>query len=119
MRTFNSSCYIPGGGAATYWYQAAIEVLEENYGRLAALGAAVREGRQRFLPTLLLVLSVVLAHRPVEYMLSQPDRVVLKFRPELVFYLLVAGIVLEVVTSFVLFASTTGLAISSREDPFA
>jgi len=94
-------------------------VWRSGLGPIAALGAAVREGRRRFLPTVLLVLTVVLAHRPIEYMLSQPDRLVLKFRPELVFYLLAAGIVLEVVTSFILFAATAGLAISSREDPFA
>jgi len=88
-------------------------------GPLSALGAAVAEGRRRFMPTLLLVLTVVLVHRPIAYLLEQPDRVALKFRPELVFQLLAVGIVLEVVTSFLLFASTAGIAISRREDPFA
>ena len=86
---------------------------------MGALRAGAREGIARFFPTLLVVLTVTLAHRPIEYMLSQPNNVVLKFKPELVFYLLAAGIVLEVLTSFLLFASTTGLALSRREDPFA
>jgi hypothetical protein len=88
-------------------------------GPLGALRSAFSEGRRRFLPTFLLVLTVVLAHRPIEYMLERPDRLALKFRPELVFQLIAAGVVLEVVTSFFLFAATAGLAISRREDPFA
>lgn len=90
----------------------------EGCGPLRAIRRSVQVGKSRFWPTLLIVFSVYLVHRPVDGLLSYPDKVVLKFRPELVFFLLLGGIVLELVTTFVLFASTTALAISKREDSF-
>jgi hypothetical protein len=110
---------VAGACAQALLVYAPVCVWRDGVGPVAALRRGFHEGRTRFFPTVLLVLTVMLAHRPIEYMLSQPRNVVLKFRPELVFYLLVAGIILEVITSFVLFASTTGLAVSRREDPFA
>lgn len=110
---------VAGACAQALLVYAPVCVWRDGAGPVGALRAGVREGITRFYPTVLLVLTVTLAHRPIEYMLSQPRNVVLKFQPELVFYLLAAGIILEVLTSFLLFASTTGLAVSRREDPFA
>jgi hypothetical protein len=90
----------------------------EGCGPLRAIRRSVQVGISKFWPTLLIVFSVYLVHRPFDGLLSYPDKVVLKFRPELVFFLLLGGIVLELVTTFMLFASTTALAISKREDSF-
>jgi len=51
-------------------------------------------------------------------LLAQPDRVVLKFKPELVLYLLAGGVAVELITSYLLFAATTALVLSRREDAF-
>ena len=97
---------------------APLSVWRDGTGPLRAIRSAVREGASRFWPVVLLLLTVMLVHRPIEYLIAQPDRVVMKFRPELIFYVLIGGIVVEVITSFFLFAATTGLAASRREDPF-
>jgi len=87
-------------------------------GPLGALRRSAACGRSRFAVTVLILLTVVLAHLPIDSLLGQPDKVVLKFKPELVLYLLAAGVVVELITSYVLFAATTSLVLSRREDPF-
>jgi hypothetical protein len=77
---------------------------------LAAIAASVRFGRSHVLLTSSLVLTVFLIHLPVDYLAQRADRVVHKFNPELVFVLLAVGVVLEIVTNYFLFASTTSVA---------
>lgn len=84
-------------------------------GPFSALRRSVGLGRRRFAPTAMIVLTVILVHQPIDFLLRQPDRVVVKFQPELVIYLLLAGVVLELLTAFLLFSSTAGLALSRRE----
>jgi hypothetical protein len=87
-------------------------------GPVDALRRSAACARPRFAVTALLLLTVVLAHLPIDSLLAQPDKVVLKFKPELVLYLLAAGVVVELITSYILFAATTSLVLSRREDAF-
>jgi len=91
-------------------------VRREGCGPVRAIRKSVSIGLSRFWPTLFVVFSIYLVHRPIDALIQYPDKVVLKFRPELVFFLLLAGVILELVTSFVLFASTTALSLSRRDE---
>jgi hypothetical protein len=91
-------------------------VRREGCGPVRAIRRSVSIGLSRFWPTLFVVFTIYLVHRPIDALLMYPDKVVLKFRPELVFFLLLGGVILELVTSFVLFASTTALALSRRDE---
>lgn len=92
-------------------------VRTESQGALGALGRSARHASRHFFQTAMVIVTVILIHQPVDYLLRQPDKVVLKFRPELVIYLLVAGILVELVTTYLLFSATTGMALSRREEP--
>jgi len=83
---------------------------------VAAIVHSIRSGRRRFGVTVLILATVVIIHWPIDALLRHPDKVVLKFRPELVFFLLAAGIVVEMFTSYFLFASTTSLATGGRKE---
>ena len=85
-------------------------------GAFAAVGRSLSFARSRFLLTFLLVLTVYVVHRPVDYVLSRPDKVVLRFDPEMVFFLLLGGIVLELVTSYLLFASTASVVLTRKRE---
>ena len=91
-------------------------VRREGCGPFRAIRKSVSIGLRRFWPTLFVVFSIYLVHRPIDALIQYQDKVVLKFRPELVFFLLLAGVILELVTSFVLFASTTALSLSRRDE---
>lgn len=93
-------------------------VRTESRGAFAALGRSIRFAGRRMVQTAMILLTAVLAHQPIDYLLRQPDKVALKFRPELIIYLLVAGIVVELFTTYLLFSATTGMALSRREDNF-
>jgi len=93
-------------------------VRTESRGARGALRRSIKYARTRFTQTAMVLLTVVLIHQPIDYLLRQPDKVVLKFRPELVIYLLIAGIVIELATTYLLFSATTGMALSRREDSF-
>jgi len=81
-----------------------------------ALVASIDFCRRHFGLTVLIVLTVFLIHFPIDYLVQRADRVVLKFNPELVFVLLAAGIVVEIVTSYFLFAATTSVATGGRPE---
>lgn len=83
---------------------------------IAAISQSIRFGRSHLTLTVSLVVTVFLIHLPINYLTQRADRVVLKFNPELVFVLLAAGIVLEIATSYFLFASTTSLASGVKRE---
>jgi len=85
-------------------------VITRTRNPIAAVVESVRFGRSNIILTAMLVATVLTIHYPVDYLTQQADRVVLKFSPELVFLLLAVGVVLEIVTNFFLFASTTSVA---------
>lgn len=82
---------------------------------LEAVSQSIRLGRRRLVLTAMLVLTVVFIHFPVDFLLQRADKVVLKFDPELVTALLTAGIVVEIITNYFLFASTTYVAAGFKK----
>jgi len=87
-------------------------------GPAAAVKKSVGFARSRFPLTFMLVLTVYVIHRPIDYVVSRPDKVVLRFDPEMVFFLLLGGILLELVTSYLLFSSTTSIALARKKEGF-
>lgn len=80
-------------------------------GALAAIRSSVRYTALHFWPTALVVATVLVAHLPLDGMISTSHRVALAFQPETVYYLMLGSILLEIVTAYVLFASVVGLAL--------
>lgn len=83
-----------------------------------AIGKSVNFSRQQPVLTAMVVFTVFLIHLPVDFLVQRSDAVVLKFDPQLVFVLLAAGIVLEILTNFFLFASTTSVVTGGRKTGF-
>lgn len=83
---------------------------------LTAIADSVRFARTHFLSTVLVILTVMAIHFPVDYLISQPHKVVLKFRPELVFHVLLLGIAVEFITNYLLLSATASIALSRREE---
>jgi hypothetical protein len=81
-----------------------------------AVSASVSFGRRHLGLTSLIVFTVFLIHLPIDYLAQRADRVVLKFDPGLVFVLLAVGIVVEIATSYFLFAATTSVAAGGRPE---
>jgi hypothetical protein len=77
---------------------------------------SVRLGRRKLALTAALVLTVFLIHLPVDFLTQRSDKVVLKFDPGLVVILLAAGIVVEIITNYFLFASTTSVAVGEGKE---
>jgi len=80
-------------------------------GALPAVRASVRYAAQNFAPTLMVVVTVLEAHAPVDVLLARSAGIASRFQPELVFYTLLGSALLEVFTAYLLFASTTALAL--------
>ena len=83
---------------------------------IEALAASIGFGRRHLRLTSLVIFTVFLIHMPIDYLVQRADRVVLKFDPELIFVLLAAGIVVEIATSYFLFAATTSVATGGRPE---
>lgn|GEM_PF-5342836 len=66
-------------------------------------------------PTLILLAVVALINLPGTLLLEHADRIVLKFSPELVIYIMLAGVVVEAISAFVLFTSIAGLAVGRKQ----
>lgn len=81
-----------------------------------AVSESVSFGRRHLGITSLIVFTVFVIHLPIDYLAQRANQVVLKFDPQLVFVLLAAGIVVEIVTSYFLFAATTSVATGGRPE---
>lgn len=79
-----------------------------------AIKQSVTFASNRFWLTLLIVLTIFLLHQPVDFLLNRPDKVVLRFNPEMVFFLLMVGVGLELITTYFLFSSTASIALSKK-----
>jgi hypothetical protein len=104
-----------GFGAQAFLIYSLVSLRRGSAGPLRAVRDGIATGRRRFWPTMWVVVTVFLVHWPINALLAHPDKVVLKFSPELVFYLMMAGVVLELITNYFIFSATTALAISRRE----
>lgn len=80
-------------------------------GPLAAIRGSVGYARRMFLPTAMVIVTVLIAHLPVDALVANADLLAARFRPEIVFHFMVGSIVLEVVTAFILFAGVVALAL--------
>lgn len=82
---------------------------------LEAVGLSARYGLKHPGLTVMIVLTVLLVHLPVDFLSSRADKIALKFDPQLVVVLLSVGIVFEILTNFFLFASTTAAVTGGRK----
>jgi hypothetical protein len=80
-------------------------------GPLAAIRGSARYAMQHFGATAMLVATVLLVHLPLDGLIANADVIAARFHPEAVFQLMVGSVVLEMITAFVLFAGTVGLAL--------
>jgi hypothetical protein len=108
--------YLIGFTAQVFLIYSLVSLRRGSAGPVLAVRDGIKTGRRRFWPTMCVVVTVFLVHWPLNALLSQPDKVVLKFSPELVYYLMMAGVVLELFTNYLIFAATTALALARRED---
>lgn len=76
-----------------------------------AIRAGASYARRRFVDTVLVILTVLLIHLPVDFLLSRADRLAARFEPETVLYTMLGSVVLEMFTAYLLFASITELAL--------
>jgi len=86
-------------------------VVKRGAGPVRAVKSSIGFSKKRIILTALLVGTVVVLHQPVDFVVDNPDKVALKFKPEVIPVMMFAGIVLEIFTNFFLFASTTLLAL--------
>ena len=78
---------------------------------LAAMRVSVGYARRMFAPTAMVIATVLVMHLPVDALVANADVLAARFRPEIVFHLMLGSIALEVVTAFVLFAGVVALAL--------
>jgi hypothetical protein len=76
-----------------------------------ALRTSARYARRNFLATALLIVTVLLVHMPVDFLLARADRVAARFSPETVLELMLVSVLLEMFTAYILFAGVTELAL--------
>ncbi|MCI0453094.1 MAG: hypothetical protein L0Z51_12045, partial [Candidatus Latescibacteria bacterium] len=98
-------------GAQAFLVYAPVALRLRGGGALAAIRASARYALRHFGATAMLVATVLLAHLPLDGLIAKADVIAARFHPEAVFQLMLASIVLEAITAFVLFAGTVGLAL--------
>ncbi len=76
-----------------------------------AVLTSARYARRHFGATALVVATVLVINAPVDILLANANRLVLRFTPEIVYQVMIVAIVLEAVTAYVLFAGVVGLAL--------
>jgi hypothetical protein len=77
----------------------------------SSIRAGARYAAGHFLATTLVILTVLVVHLPLDFLLSRADRVAARFHPETVWQLMAASVALEMITAYVLFAGITELAL--------
>lgn len=76
-----------------------------------AIRAGAAYARRQFPATVLMIVTVLLIHLPVDFLLSRADRIAARFQPETVLQVMFGSIVLETFTAYLLFAGITELAL--------
>jgi len=76
-----------------------------------ALRAGARYARRNFLATALLIVTVLIVHLPLDFLLARADRVAARFSPETILELMAGSVALEMATAFILFVGVTELAL--------
>ena len=67
--------------------------------------------RRQFGATVFMIMTVLLVHLPVDFLLSRADRIAARFHPETVLQVMLGSVVLEMFTAYILFAGITELAL--------
>jgi hypothetical protein len=98
--------------AQTLLVYAPVALRLHGAGAWNALKAGARHARRNFLATGLLVVTVLIIHLPLDFLLARADRVAARFHPETILYLMMGSVGLEMITAYILFASVTELALS-------
>lgn len=80
-----------------------------------AIRMSARFSAKRPALTVMILLTVWILHAPLEYLTEHPGSVAKQFGPERIAVLMFVGLLLEIFTSFYLFASTTCLAIGAAK----
>jgi hypothetical protein len=78
---------------------------------VGALRASAVYARRYFLATAFLIMTVLLAHMPLDLLLARADRIAARFHPEAVLLVMFASVALEMFTAYLLFAGVTQLAL--------
>lgn len=76
-----------------------------------AIRASVSYARRQFPATLMMIITVLLMHLPLDFLLSRADRIAARFQPEAVLQVMLASVALETFTAYLLFAAITELAL--------
>jgi hypothetical protein len=76
-----------------------------------ALRSGARYARRNFFATVLLIVTVLIVHLPLDFLLARADRVAARFSPETVLQLMAGSVALEMATAFILFVGVTELAL--------
>ncbi|HEX6790843.1 MAG TPA: hypothetical protein VF247_06005 [Candidatus Krumholzibacteria bacterium] len=77
----------------------------------SAVATSVAYARRHFIATAMVLLTVLLIHWPVDFILSRADRLAARFQPETIVQVMLASAVLEMFTACLLFAAITELAL--------
>jgi hypothetical protein len=76
-----------------------------------AIRASASYARRHLADTVMVIVTVLLIHLPVDFLLSRADRLAARFEPETVLYTMLGSVVLEMFTAYLLFAGTTELGL--------
>ncbi len=76
-----------------------------------ALVASARFALANFGATAMLIATVLVVHLPLDGLIANADGIAGRFHPEAIYQLMIASVVLEMVTAYVLFAGVAGLAL--------
>jgi hypothetical protein len=82
---------------------------------LSAIRRSMQFAKKRLVLTVMIFITVSIIHKPFEYAASHSDVIALKFKPELLFYVLLGGIIIEIFTNYFIFVSTTYLAVGRKQ----
>ncbi len=97
--------------AQSFLVYAPVVIRLRGVGAISAVRSSARYTARNFWPTALVVATVLLAHLPLDVLIASSHRIAFRFAPEVIYYLMLGSIALEVVTAYVLFASVVGLAL--------
>lgn len=79
-----------------------------------ALKESIGFSVKRLFLTVLILLTILIIHAPLNYLTAHSHAVALTFTPERILYLLELGIVAEIFTGYFMFSATTYLAVGGK-----
>lgn len=80
-----------------------------------ALRESIKFSLKRLLLTVLILLTISIIHAPLDYLTGHSHAVALAFTPERILLIIELGIIVEIFTSYFMFAATTYLAVGRKK----